>query len=170
MLSPVLGKVRDLFKAEQAAYFACEEVLACVAIGWHTAHLWLISAAQVFTHLVTICHQRTPEHEGQVRPLIGLTPEQANAAWDLAVQKAGTRRVTEKLVKSAVRELGLVQEEETTAREPRQTRVQRRRLIDEVVGQLLVLLSQKAPHEVLTEKVEALHRHIQALFPATAKG
>jgi hypothetical protein len=33
----------------------------------------LISAAQVFTHLVTICHQRKPEHESQVRPLIGLT-------------------------------------------------------------------------------------------------
>jgi hypothetical protein len=39
----------------------------------------LISAAQVFTHLVTISHQK-PEHETQVRPLVGLTAEQAQKA------------------------------------------------------------------------------------------
>ena len=33
----------------------------------------LISAAQVFTHLVTNSHQK-PERETQVRPLVGLTP------------------------------------------------------------------------------------------------
>src|ERR1019366_4537536 len=33
----------------------------------------LISAAQVFTPLVTICHQTKPEYESQVRPLVGLT-------------------------------------------------------------------------------------------------
>ena len=35
--------------------------------------------------------------------------------------------------------------------------------MNEAIGELLVLLSQKAAHQVLTEKVEALHRHIQAL-------
>ncbi len=51
----------------------------------------LISAAQVSTHLVTICHQCKPGHESQVRPLIGLAPEQAQAAWEHAVGKAGPR-------------------------------------------------------------------------------
>ena len=37
----------------------------------------LILAARVFTHLVTISHQRKPEHETQVRPLVGLTSAQA---------------------------------------------------------------------------------------------
>jgi len=44
----------------------------------------LISAAQVFRHLVTNSHQIRPEHETQVRPLVGLTPEQAQGAWDHA--------------------------------------------------------------------------------------
>jgi hypothetical protein len=38
-------------------------------------------------------------------------------------------------------------------------------LIDGAIGELLVLLSQKASHEVLTQKVDALHGHIQSLFP-----
>jgi hypothetical protein len=38
-------------------------------------------------------------------------------------------------------------------------------LIDDAIGQLLMLLSQKASHQILTEKVEALHRYIQSLFP-----
>ena len=109
----VLGKLRDLSETEQAAYFACEEVLASgwntfVQVGLALAQIrdqelyrgefdsfeayyrtkWqygrhyvnrLISAAQVFTHLVTNRHQTAPEHETQVRPLIGLTPEEAKA-------------------------------------------------------------------------------------------
>jgi hypothetical protein len=63
----------------------------------------LISAAQVFTHLVTICHQKT-EHETQVRPLVGLIAEQAQKAWEHAVEKAGGRKVTAQMVKTAVTE------------------------------------------------------------------
>jgi hypothetical protein len=129
----------------------------------------LISAAQVFTHLLTNSHQK-PDHETQVRPLVGLTQDQAQQAWDRAVQKAGGRRITARTVKSAVQELGFAPEAKPAASEPRQTRAQRRRLIDEAIGQLLVLLSQKASHEILTQKVEALHRHIRALFPTATKG
>jgi len=65
----------------------------------------LISAAQVFTHLVTICHQTKPEYESQVRPLVGLTPDQAQVAWERAIEKAGGRKITARLVKAAVQEL-----------------------------------------------------------------
>jgi hypothetical protein len=50
-------------------------------------------------------------------------------------------------------------------RQPRQNKAQQRKLIDGASGELLVLLSEKASHEVLTQKVEALHGQIQALFP-----
>jgi hypothetical protein len=63
-----------------------------------------ISAAQVFTHLGATSSLQKPEHETQVRPLLGLPPEQAKLAWDRALEAAGTRPVTARLVKAAVEE------------------------------------------------------------------
>ena len=122
------------------------------------------SAAQVFTHLVTNSHQK-PEHETQVRPLVGLTAEQAQKAWERAVEQADGRKITEQIVKAAVKELQPDGTAKPVARQPRQNKDQQRKLIDGAIGELLVLLSQKASHEVLTQKVEALHGHIQSLFP-----
>ncbi|MHC1765262.1 MAG: hypothetical protein AB9869_13340 [Verrucomicrobiia bacterium] len=51
----------------------------------------LISAAQVFSHLLTNC-QHQPEHESQVRPLVGLTPEQVKEEYSFADFEL-TRRV-----------------------------------------------------------------------------
>jgi hypothetical protein len=50
----------------------------------------LISAAQVFTQLLTNGQQK-PEHERQIRPLVGLAPDQVQLAWVNAVNKAGGR-------------------------------------------------------------------------------
>jgi hypothetical protein len=124
----------------------------------------LISAAQVFTFLVTAGHQK-PEHEKQVRPLTGLTPEQAQLAWERAVEIAHGRKITERMVKAAVQQLQGASDAQPATRKPRQSKAQQRQLINEAIGQLLVLLSQKISYDVLTEKVEALHGHIQALFP-----
>ena len=44
-----------------------------------------------------------------------------------------------------------------------------KQLIDDTIGQLLLLLSQKANHDILTEKVEALHGYVRALFSKAAK-
>ena len=52
----------------------------------------------MFTFLVTNSHQK-PEREGQVRPLVELTPAQAQLAWQYAVEQAGGRGVTARLVK-----------------------------------------------------------------------
>ena len=41
------------------------------------------------------------------------------------------------------------------------------RQLDETIGQLLALVSQKAPYDLLSEQIERLHSHIQALFPGT---
>jgi len=126
----------------------------------------LICAAQVFTCLMTNCHENKPEHESQVRPLIGLTPEEATRAWAHAVEKAGARRITAAIVKSAIRDLQLGKPENAAYKQsPRVNQAAQRRLIDQAVGELILLLGQKANHSILSQKVEALYEHIQGLFP-----
>jgi hypothetical protein len=45
----------------------------------------------VFTQLLTAGQQK-PEHERQIRPLIGLPPEQVRLAWDKALSNAGGKK------------------------------------------------------------------------------
>jgi hypothetical protein len=114
--------------------------------------------------LVTICHQTKPEYESQVRPLVGLTPDQAQVAWERAIEKAGGRKITARLVKAAVQELQPAAGAKPVTPQPRQNKTEQRKLIDGAIGELLVLLCQKASHEVLTQEVEALHSHIHSMF------
>jgi hypothetical protein len=86
-------------------------------------------------------------------------------AWERAAEKTPGRKTTAQMVKSAVKELHLAGTANPVTRQPRQNQAQQRNLIDGAIGELLLLLSQKASHEALTEKVEALHGQIQALFP-----
>ena len=86
-------------------------------------------------------------------------------AWERAAKKASDRKTTAQMVKSAVKELQLAGTANPVTRQPRQNKDQQRKLIDGAIGELLVLLSQKASHEALTQKVEALHGHIPSLFP-----
>jgi hypothetical protein len=101
---------------------------------------------------MTTSHQN-PEHEIQIRPLFGLTPEQA-----------GGRKITARLAKSVVTALQLSGEKPRAVPQTRQSKTKQRRLIDAAIGELLVLLSQKASYDILTAKVEPLHRQIQNLF------
>jgi hypothetical protein len=89
---------------------------------------------------VTNCHQLKPDHESQIRPLVGLTPEQAKLAWERAVEKAGGRRITARVVKSAVQDLHFGGAPKAANRQTRQTRAGKRKLINETIGQILVLL------------------------------
>ena len=65
----------------------------------------LISAAQVFRHLSANCAEHKPCHEAQVRPLVGLTFDQAQAAWNKAVKSAPGQRITARTVVRAIHEL-----------------------------------------------------------------
>jgi hypothetical protein len=104
----------------------------------------LISAAQVFTHLLTNRQQGCPEHETQVRPLLGLTADQAPLAWEHAVQKAGGRKLSERLVRSAVKELEFAPAENASNHDKtRQSKAQSRRLINDAIGELLLLIKPK---------------------------
>jgi hypothetical protein len=48
--------------------------------------------------------------------------------------------------------------------EARVNTAEMRSRIDQAVGELLVLISQRADYQVLTKKLEALHGHFRALF------
>jgi hypothetical protein len=121
---------------------------------------------KVFKRLVTNCHQTEPEHESQVRPLIGLTPDQAGVVWEAAVAKAGSRRITAAIVKSAMHHLKIGPARQPAAPAARQNMAEQRQAIDTVLGELLFLASQQADHRLITAKLEALNSHIhKSLFP-----
>ena len=130
---------------------------------------YLISAAQLFRHLRTNCSQVQPEHESQLRPLMGLSPEQARLAWQRAVEMAGHRRMTARVVRSAVQDLRFSGAPPKVAGPTRRSKAQIRGLIDAAIGELLVLVGQRASPSVMTVKLEALHRHVGALFGGSSK-
>jgi hypothetical protein len=82
------------------------------------------------------------------------------------VARAGPRKITALIVKAAIKDLGFGCVGIPTNSPPRQNRMEQRRLIDAAVGELLLLLSQRASHETLTLKVEALHRQIRSILHA----
>lgn len=125
----------------------------------------LISGAQVFNLLLTNCQHLKPDHESQVRPLVGYSPSDAIRAWERAVEIANGRRITARMVKSAVHALGLKPLIELPKPMKRQSHREVVKLIEGSVGQLLVLLSQKAAYDVLVKRVEVLHGQIRALIP-----
>jgi hypothetical protein len=127
----------------------------------------IISAAALFGHLRAISSQSPPEHETQLRPLVGLTLEQAALAWQCAVTNAGEGKVTARLVKEAVKQLGFASTKPSKTA-PRQTRAELPRAIDATLGELLLLLSQGAAHDLLTARVETLHSLIRRLFATSA--
>ena len=61
----------------------------------------LVGAAQVVKCLSAIPDIPLPTNESQVRPLIGLEPEQVCQAWTNAVKKAKSKRITARLVKKS---------------------------------------------------------------------
>jgi hypothetical protein len=68
---------------------------------WHYGHskaYYLISAAQIVTHLSTIVDIPKPTHESQVRPLIGLPEEKVAKVWKQAATEANGHGITAKLV------------------------------------------------------------------------
>jgi hypothetical protein len=158
-----LGRIRDLrlYRAEFDSFEAY-----CQA-KWQYGRRYvdqLISAAQVFTRLRAFSSDQKPEHETQVRPLVGLTPDQAQRAWEQAVAKAGGRRITARMVKSAVNQLGLAPQTQSGRAPVRTAKSERRLLISRTMGELLKLISDKAGHDVLLEKARALETHLNPLL------
>ena len=118
----------------------------------------------MFNHLSTNCRQRQPDHESQLQPLMGLSLDDAKLAWERAVEIARGRKITAQLVKRAMRHLNLKKTTDPVPRPIRVNKAKQRELIDQSVGELLVLVSQKAAYDLITQKVEALHTHVHTLF------
>jgi hypothetical protein len=93
-----LARIRDkrLYRADFDTFDAyCRQ-------KWHygkSQAYRLIGAAEVIQHLSPIGDIPLPRSESQVRPLIGLRPEQVKTVWCEVVRKAGKQSVTAKLVR-----------------------------------------------------------------------
>lgn len=69
------------------------------------AHAYrLMGAAEVINHLSPIGDIPLPQNEAQVRPLLGLTPDQIQTVWRAAFRKAGKNRITARLVERTAAE------------------------------------------------------------------
>jgi hypothetical protein len=123
-----------------------------------------ISAAQVVARLRPNWSHRLPNNESQLRPLVSLTPEQAESVWKRVTERAVARRISAHLVRRVLKESRLIQDTPKAAGASRPSMAEQRRVIGQAIGELLMLVSQNARRELLTEKLEALHRHIQAAF------
>jgi hypothetical protein len=126
-----------------------------------------ISAAQVVTQLRPNWSQCMPANESQLRILIGLTAEEARQTWQRALEMARGRRFSARLVKSALKELRFTGQTSAVARPPRPSKAEQRQLVDNTIGELLMLVSQNAARDILTEKIEALHHQIRSVFESS---
>jgi hypothetical protein len=129
----------------------------------HSKANYLMAAAQVVTSLAALPDVPRPQRESPLRPLLKLKPEDAQRAWKLAVEKTGGRRITARVVQNAVQELKLG-EAPANGRSPQSERLDRHRVITNCFGDLLKLLSQRAEHGAVVEKVEELHGLVEGLF------
>jgi hypothetical protein len=123
----------------------------------------LMAAAEVVKRLRTNSSLPSPSYEGQVRPLMGLSPDQAVAAWEKAAEKAGGRKMTARIVTSAVREIVPVAPGKRAVSSF--SKAQQQKLLLDTIDELLNLVFQKAPHGDLLEKLQTLHQSANALFP-----
>jgi hypothetical protein len=116
-----LARIRDLrlYRAEFQTFEAYYRT------KWHYGRRYvyhLISAAQLFTQVFVDGKGPKPKHESQLRPLAGLSPEQAQLAWERATEKAPGRKTTAQMVKSAVKELHLAGTANPSPANPARTR------------------------------------------------
>ncbi len=94
----------------------------------------LIGAAEVVDRLSPIGDKsRRPENEAQVRPLLGLEPEEQVKAWKSALETAGDGAVTAKSVRAAAASF---QSPKRKASKPRNPLAQALKLVDEALKAL----------------------------------
>ena len=126
---------------------------------------YLISAARICRRIAETPGLPQPDRESQLRPLLAVSLEDAEMAWQYAVQFCCGRPVTARIVKRAVQKLHLPL---INVRPPppqtRQTKSELKRMVSERMDELLCLITQKADYGALLQKFEALHGQLQLLF------
>jgi hypothetical protein len=134
---------------------------------WHFEHAKayrLMAAARIAHALGVLPGVPQPDHESQIRPLMGLTFEQVLLAWQSAVQNAGGREITARVVTAAVKQLQFTSQEQAERAQKQSERAERFRTVIAGIQELLELIAQKAPHDQLLSKAEALQPHFAAIF------
>jgi hypothetical protein len=161
-----LGQIRDegLFEAEFETF---ENYCRSKWQYGRRYVYYIISAARIHHYLCTNCAQTKPERESQIRPLLALLPEQALLAWECALGFAGGRKITTKLIKQALHELGFSKKEVAVGSGP--TKRELRKVVQDGVTELFTLITQKSSYDILLPKIERLHCHVQSLFPTRPK-
>ena len=67
-------------------------------------------------------------------------------------------------MESAVRELQLTGKTKPSKEASQPKKAATRRAINDASSELILLVSEEAPYKTLTEKIEALDRHVQAML------
>lgn len=127
----------------------------------HTKVYRLVSAVGIYKNLVQMKDVPKPESEASLRPLIPLTPEQAQQVWQKAAALASGNPITERLVRRAVKELGLnpPKHESVQAKKSEQ-----RKIVREGVDELVLLVGKHVGYDILQTKLEALSFNLSQLF------
>jgi hypothetical protein len=124
---------------------------------------WM-AAAELFNSLAALPDVSQPENEAQIRPLRGLSPLEAQIAWQGVVAASRGRRITEAAVRRAIKELQLIPPKAPCTRV---NKGEQKRVVAAAVVELLLLARKRAAYEDLIEKLEKLDGHIQRLFAPT---
>jgi hypothetical protein len=126
---------------------------------------YLIAAARICRQISETPGLPQPDRESQLRPLFAVSLEDAELAWQYAVQSCCGRPVTARMVKRAVQELHLpLVNVRPAPPQARQSKRELRGIVSKTMDEMLGLITQKADHGALLEKFEALHGHLQRLF------
>src|SRR5665811_1082174 len=119
----------------------------------------LISAARICRRIAETPGLAQPQRESQLRPLLAVSLEDAELAWQYAVLPlSGGRPVTARMVKRARQDLHLpLVNVRPAAPRVRESKGELRRIVFGTMDELLGLITQKADHSTLLQKFEALH-------------
>jgi hypothetical protein len=130
----------------------------------HTKVYSMISAAQVYTTIAALPDLPKPEHESQLRPLLGLAPEEIMIAWQTAAEHCKGQPITARLVKNVVRALQLGNQVSVEPGRRGPNRVEIWKGINAKFGDLLKLISTKAAHEQILSLIQDLHGQVRLLY------
>jgi hypothetical protein len=130
---------------------------------------FLTATAEVHRAITTGTNLPLPEYASQMRPLLGLTPDQVRLAWEHAAQEAGTGPITPRRVRAAVVELQFKAEENAERTKERQARAQRRQQLSQAMADLLERIVRRRPYEELVQTASLLDQQVRFFFPKRPK-
>jgi hypothetical protein len=135
---------------------------------WHFQRskvYYLIGTAQVSQALADLPDLPKPDHEFQLRPLIGLKPDEVRRAWQQAASKVPGGSITARRVKEAMADLQPDGDARAKQLQVRHERSERRRKLTDGMTELLQLIMCKTPHAVLIQKAAVVDGHVRYFFP-----